>query len=114
MAEGCIAYTAEGASKPLGIIMQKNVLLRHREIPDINELNVYQGHGGFEAFKNVATSKEPGEVTDIIKTSCFRGRGGGHRHRLVSNGPLWTIKTGPIMWLLTRTNLSRERLKIAR
>jgi len=56
--------------------MQKHVLFRHREIPDIQTLNAYQGHGGFEAFKNVVTSKEPGEVTDIIKASDLRGRGG--------------------------------------
>ncbi len=52
------------------------VLLRHRDIPDINTLNVYKKNGGFEAFKKVVTKMKPGEVTDTVKASGLRGRGG--------------------------------------
>ena len=52
------------------------ILLRHRDIPDINQLDVYQKNGGFEAFKKVVTSMKPAEVTDVVKASGLRGRGG--------------------------------------
>ncbi|GAB1470637.1 NADH-quinone oxidoreductase subunit NuoF [Chloroflexota bacterium] len=53
-----------------------HVLLRHRDIPDINKLNVYKKNGGFEAYKNVVTKMTPNEVTDVVKNSGLRGRGG--------------------------------------
>lgn len=56
--------------------MSNYVLLRHREIPDIKELKVYQKQGGFEAFENAVTNQQPGEITDVIKASGLRGRGG--------------------------------------
>jgi len=56
--------------------MSKYVLLRHRDIPDIKELKVYQDQGGFKAFKQAVTSLDPGQVTEIVKTSGLRGRGG--------------------------------------
>jgi NADH-quinone oxidoreductase subunit F len=56
--------------------MSKFVLLRHRDIPNLKELKTYQENGGFQAFKQVVTSKEPGEVTKIIQASGLRGRGG--------------------------------------
>jgi len=56
--------------------MSNYVLLRHREIPDIKELKIYQTQGGFKSFKNAVTNQTPGEITDIIKASGLRGRGG--------------------------------------
>ena len=56
--------------------MSETILLRHRQIPDINQLDVYRKHGGFEIFRNVVTSMQPDEVTDIVKASGLRGRGG--------------------------------------
>ncbi len=53
-----------------------NILLRHRDIPDIHQLGVYQKNGGFEAFKKVVTQMKPNEVTDVVKDSGLRGRGG--------------------------------------
>ena len=52
------------------------VLLRHREIPNLNTLNIYRQHGGFQAFMKVVTSMQPAEVTEIVKASGLRGRGG--------------------------------------
>ena len=31
------------------------VLLRHRDIPDINKIDVYKKNGGFAAFKKAVT-----------------------------------------------------------
>lgn len=53
-----------------------HILLRHREIPDINTLSVYKRNGGFAAFKNAVTKMKPNEVTDVVKNSGLRGRGG--------------------------------------
>ena len=51
-------------------------LLRHREVPDINKLSVYKKNGGLAAFKNAVTKMKPNDVTDVVKNSGLRGRGG--------------------------------------
>lgn len=56
--------------------MSELILLRHREIPDINQLDVYRQHGGFETFQKAVTSMNPYDVTDQVKSSGLRGRGG--------------------------------------
>lgn len=56
--------------------MSEYVLLRHRDIPNIKDLKVYQEQGGFESFKKAVSTLEPVQVTDIIKASGLRGRGG--------------------------------------
>ena len=53
-----------------------HILLRHREIPDLHKLNVYKQNGGLAAFKNAVTNMKPNEVTDVVKNSGLRGRGG--------------------------------------
>jgi NADH-quinone oxidoreductase subunit F len=53
-----------------------HILLRHRDIPDINKLDVYKKNGGFDAFKKAVTKMQPAEVTDVVKNSGLRGRGG--------------------------------------
>src|SRR5512137_1693181 len=52
------------------------LLLRHRDIPGIDRMDVYQNNGGFEAFKKAVTGMKPQEVTDTVKASGLRGRGG--------------------------------------
>jgi NADH-quinone oxidoreductase subunit F len=52
------------------------IVLRHRDIPDLNKLDVYQKNGGFAAFQNAVTKMKPNEVTDVVKNSGLRGRGG--------------------------------------
>ena len=52
------------------------ILLRHRDIPDINKIDVYKQNGGFAPFEKAVKSMEPGEVTDVVKGSGLRGRGG--------------------------------------
>jgi NADH-quinone oxidoreductase subunit F len=53
-----------------------HLLLRHRDIPGISTLDVYQENSGFEAFKKTVTGMKPQEVTDLVKASGLRGRGG--------------------------------------
>ena len=52
------------------------ILLRHRDIPDLDTFDVYKKNGGFEAFRNVVTNMKPTEVIDVVKNSGLRGRGG--------------------------------------
>ena len=54
----------------------KHILLRHRDIPELDNLDVYIQNGGFEAYRKVVTSMQPDQVTDIVKASGLRGRGG--------------------------------------
>jgi NADH-quinone oxidoreductase subunit F len=56
--------------------MAEHILLRHRDIPDIHELDVYLRNGGFDAFKLAVQKKTPQEVIDIVRESGLRGRGG--------------------------------------
>jgi NADH-quinone oxidoreductase subunit F len=53
-----------------------HVVLRHRDIPDIHKFDVYKKNGGFEAFTNAVKNMKPGDVTQIVKDSGLRGRGG--------------------------------------
>jgi NADH-quinone oxidoreductase subunit F len=52
------------------------ILLRHRQIPDLDNLEVYRQNGGFKAFEKAVTTLKPVEVTDTVKASGLRGRGG--------------------------------------
>ena len=56
--------------------MSEHILLRHRDIPGLNTLDVYRQNGGFEAYRKVVTSMQPDQVTDMVKASGLRGRGG--------------------------------------
>ena len=56
--------------------MSQYILLRHREIPDLHKLAVYRQQDGFQAFHKVVTSMQPDAVTEIVKASGLRGRGG--------------------------------------
>ena len=56
--------------------MQEHILLRHRNIPWLENLSVYQQNDGFKTFQRAVTSMQPAEVVDIVKASGLRGRGG--------------------------------------
>ena len=56
--------------------MEKYILLRHREIENLNQLDVYVANGGFEAFKKAVATMKPEEVVDEVFNSGLRGRGG--------------------------------------
>lgn len=52
------------------------MLLRHREEAKIGQLKNYRELGGFKAFERAVSQMQPDEVTDIVKASGLRGRGG--------------------------------------
>jgi NADH-quinone oxidoreductase subunit F len=52
------------------------IVLRHRDIPDLDKLDIYKKNGGFTAFQNAIKKMKPTEVIDVVKNSGLRGRGG--------------------------------------
>ena len=56
--------------------MSEMILLRHRDIPNLNELDVYRQNGGFKAYKKTVTTMKPEQVISEVKNSGLRGRGG--------------------------------------
>ena len=52
--------------------MEKLIL---RDIKDLHTIEVYEAHGGYKAFRKALTMK-PEAVTDEVKKSNLRGRGG--------------------------------------
>jgi len=54
----------------------EHILLRHRDIPDFDHLDVYMANGGFEQFRRVVTTMKPEEVVEEVFKSGLRGRGG--------------------------------------
>jgi NADH-quinone oxidoreductase subunit F len=50
--------------------------MRHRDIPDIADFEVYQKHGGYEPFRMALKEKTPAEIVQIVRESGLRGRGG--------------------------------------
>ncbi len=51
------------------------ILLRHREIENYADYEVYCQHGGYEALRQ-AIAMEPSAIIDEVKASGLRGRGG--------------------------------------
>ncbi len=55
---------------------EQHVVLRHRDIPGLDQLDVYVAHGGYAQLERVVTTMTPAEVIDVVKQSGLRGRGG--------------------------------------
>jgi len=56
--------------------LAEHVVLRHRDLPGLDQLEVYLEKGGFGAFESIVKKKSPQQVIDIVKKSGLRGRGG--------------------------------------
>ena len=55
--------------------MQK-ILLRNIDAKDAHTLAVYRSHGGYQAWEKVVKQLAPEQVTEEVKSSGLRGRGG--------------------------------------
>ena len=55
---------------------EEYILLRHRDIPHLDQLDVYQANGGFATFRKAVTTMQPLDVLNEVKNSGLRGRGG--------------------------------------
>jgi len=56
--------------------MEKHVLLRDLDIPNIREIDIYQANEGYAAWRKALTGMKPEEVMGVVKDSGLRGRGG--------------------------------------
>ncbi len=52
------------------------IILRNQDIPDIGDIGVYERNGGYAALKKAITEMTPDAVTDAVKASGLKGRGG--------------------------------------
>jgi NADH-quinone oxidoreductase subunit F len=57
-------------------LLKEHVLLRHRDVPDIRNINGYTAHDGYAALRKAVSDMRPEEVTDVVKVAGLRGRGG--------------------------------------
>jgi NADH-quinone oxidoreductase subunit F len=57
-------------------LLAEHVLLRQRDIPDIRAIDVYTANGGYDALRKAVRDMRPEEVTNVVKASGLRGRGG--------------------------------------
>ena len=56
--------------------MSEYHLLRHRDIPQLDQLKVYKKNGGFAAFEKAVTKQKPEDIVQMVKDAGLRGRGG--------------------------------------
>src|SRR5512138_466455 len=56
--------------------MDKHVLLRDLDVPNIRELAVYEANEGYAAWRKAVGGMKPEEVMGVVKDSGLRGRGG--------------------------------------
>jgi len=56
--------------------LSEHVVMREKDIPNINDFDVYRRHGGWESFRSVVTEKSPADVVNLVKEAGLRGRGG--------------------------------------
>jgi NADH-quinone oxidoreductase subunit F len=56
--------------------MGRKLLINNDNIPGINTLEVYRANGGYASVEKVLKTMTPDQVTDEVKKSGLRGRGG--------------------------------------
>jgi NADH-quinone oxidoreductase subunit F len=56
--------------------MPEHILLHHREIPNLDQIDVYEKDGGWATFKKAVTEMTPQSILDTVKAAGLRGRGG--------------------------------------
>ena len=56
--------------------MSDLILLRHRDIPGLNQFKTYIANGGFETWKKLSPRSNLTNVLNEVKNSGLRGRGG--------------------------------------
>jgi NADH-quinone oxidoreductase subunit F len=54
----------------------KPILTRCREVADLRRIDVYEANGGYRAVRKALGELQPGAITELVKESKLRGRGG--------------------------------------
>lgn len=56
--------------------MGRKLLIHNDKVPNIHTLDVYRSHGGYASVEKALKTMTPDQVTDEVKKSGLRGRGG--------------------------------------
>lgn len=56
--------------------MERKILLEHIEVENIRSFDIYRKSGGYTSVEKALKTMTPEQVTDEVKTSGLRGRGG--------------------------------------
>ena len=56
--------------------MGRKLLIHNDKVPNIHTLEVYRAHGGYASVEKALKTMKPDQVTDEVKKSGLRGRGG--------------------------------------
>ena len=56
--------------------MQRKLLLEHIDVPGIQSYDVYRSKGGYASVEKALKTMTPDAVTEEVKKSGLRGRGG--------------------------------------
>lgn len=56
--------------------MARKILLENYNVPDIQKIDVYRKHGGYASVEKALKTMQPDEVTEEVKKSGIKGRGG--------------------------------------
>jgi NADH-quinone oxidoreductase subunit F len=57
-------------------VNELRILMAHVDEPNQHEIGTYESHGGYQAIRKALTSISPDALTEIVKQSGLRGRGG--------------------------------------
>jgi NADH-quinone oxidoreductase subunit F len=55
---------------------EKRILMAHMDSPDQIHIDTYERNGGYQAIRKAIPHIAPAEITDMVKQSGLRGRGG--------------------------------------
>lgn len=56
--------------------MSIRILTRNINVPNLTNIDVYESLGGYQGLRKALSEYRPAEITDIVKKSGLRGRGG--------------------------------------
>ncbi len=56
--------------------MSEHLILRDLDIENLKDISVYEQHGGYQSLRKAVKEMTPDQVTDVVKASGLRGRGG--------------------------------------
>ena len=56
--------------------MPEKIVLKNADVPGIADIDVYVQHGGYEGLRKALKDYTPDQITDMVKRSGLRGRGG--------------------------------------
>jgi len=56
--------------------LDRHILFRHRDVPNIREIDVFLADQGYQGLKKAIKEMKPSEVIDQVKAAGLRGRGG--------------------------------------